>query len=92
MDRLDFVYQNKLEPVVFDHFDQVMAMYDILKDYKNVYLINYQPITFLLEMHPGELYNMHCSDINNRIVRIYNREYSLSFSVLYDNKLQVSIV
>ena len=35
MDRLDFVYKNRLEPVVVSDFDKVMTMYDLLKDYKN---------------------------------------------------------
>ena len=33
MDRLDFVYKNRLEPVVISDFDKVMTMYNLLKDY-----------------------------------------------------------
>lgn len=91
MDRLDFVYKNRLEPVVVSDFDKVMTMYDLLKDYKNVQLINYNPITFLVEPQTPELLFMQYSSLSNKIVKMYNREYRLSTTLLYDNKVQVSI-
>ena len=91
MDRLDFVYKNRLEPVVISDFDKVMTMYNLLKDYKNVQLINYNPITFLVEAQTPDLLFMQYSSLSNKIVKIYNREYRLFTTLLYDNKVQVSI-
>ena len=91
MDRLDFVYKNRLEPVVISDFDKVMTMYNLLKDYKNVQLINYNPITFLVEAQTPDLLFMQYSSLSNKIVKMYNREYRLFTTVLYDNKVQVSI-
>lgn len=91
MDRLDFVYKNRLEPVVVSDFDKVMTMYNLLKDYKNVQLINYNPITFLVEAQTPDLLFMQYSSLSNKIVKMYNREYRLFTTLLYDNKVQVSI-
>lgn len=91
MDRLDFVYKNRLEPVVISDFDKVMTMYNLLKDYKNVQLINYNPITFLVEAQTPDLLFMQYSSLSNKIVKMYNREYRLFTTLLYDNKVQVSI-
>ena len=91
MDRLDFVYKNRLETVVISDFDKVMTMYNLLKDYKNVQLINYNPITFLVEAQTPDLLFMQYSSLSNKIVKMYNREYRLFTTLLYDNKVQVSI-
>ena len=91
MDRLDFVYKNRLEPVVISDFDKVMTMYNLLKDYKNVQLINYNPISFLVEARTPDLLFMQYSSLSNKIVKMYNREYRLFTTLLYDNKVQVSI-
>ena len=91
MDRLDFVYKNRLEPVVISDFDKVMTMYNLLKEYKNVQLINYNPITFLVEAQTPDLLFMQYSSLSNKIVKMYNREYRLFTTLLYDNKVQVSI-
>ena len=89
MDRLDFVYKNRLEPVVISDFDKVMTMYNLLKDYKNVQLINYNPITFLVEAQTPDLLFMQYSSLSNKIVKMYNREYRLFTTLLYDNKTVV---
>lgn len=90
MDRIEFVNNYKLKQYIAACFDELMALYDLANEYKNIVVLN--NCTFILELHSPKLIVEQTKLLNNRGINKYGINFITKAITISETQIQLQIL
>jgi hypothetical protein len=95
VDRVSFTqginYDNGVQPVLKGYFDDIMALYDLIGDRKDIHIStesSESSVRFNINLQSDDIAKELKDAIDNKLIRKYNHTFTVQ-STIHDNRLNV---